>query len=149
MNWAAIFWLLLLVFFIWTEAATVTITSLWFAIGALVAMLASLLGAQLWLQVVLFVAVSGLLLLLLRPIVRRHFTPKLIRTNVDAVIGSEGIVTTQIDNLQAQGTVKLGAVEWSARSTAGDIIKPGTQVKVDRIEGVKVFVTPVEVNVTV
>lgn len=149
MNWAAIVWLALLVFFLWAEAATVTVISLWFAAGALVALAASLLGAQLWLQVVLFVGVSGLLLLLLRPILRKHFNPKISRTNIDAIIGSRGIVTGQIDNLQAQGTVKLGAVEWSARSTTGEPIPVGTQVKVDRIEGVKVYVTPVEVNATV
>ena len=145
MNWAAIVWLALLVFFLWAEAATVTVISLWFAAGALVAMAASLFGAQLWLQVVLFVGISGLLLLLLRPILRKHFTPKISRTNVDAVIGSRGYVTADIDNIAATGTVKLGAMEWTARSADGSPICAGTLVQVERIEGVKAIVSPAEI----
>jgi len=68
---------------------------------------------------------------------------------VDAVIGTEGIVTAQVDNLKATGSVKLGALEWSARSTSGEPIEPGTRVKVDRVEGVKVYISPVEVTQTV
>lgn len=147
MNWAAIIWLVLMIFFLFIEASTVSIVSLWFAFGALSAMIASFFGAELWLQVLLFVAVSCILLASLRPLARKYFTPKLIRTNVDAVIGQTGIVTEQIDNLSAQGKVKLGAVEWSARSTAQEPIAPGTKVAVDRVEGVKVFVTPVKETV--
>ena len=95
------------------------------------------------------VAVSAVLLWLLRPVAKKYFTPKLVRTNVDAVIGTEGIVTAEVDNLKATGTVKLGALEWSARSTNGEPITPGTRVRVDRVEGVKAYVTPVDVNVTV
>ena len=146
MNWAAIIWLVLMVVFICAESATVSMTSLWFAVGALIAMIASLLGAQLWIQVCLFVAVSAVLLWLLRPVAKKYFTPKLVRTNVDAVIGTEGIVVEEIDNLRATGTVKLGALQWTARSTSGEKILPGTCVKVDRIEGVKAFVTPVEIK---
>ena len=146
MNWAAIIWLVLMIVFICAESATVSMTSLWFALGALVAMIASLLGAQLWLQVCLFVAVSAVLLWLLRPVAKKYFTPMLVRTNVDAIIGTEGIVTAQINNLNAVGTVKLSGLEWSARSSSGDPIAPGTRVKVDRIEGVKAYVTPVEIK---
>ena len=149
MNWAAIIWLGLMVFFIFTELASISMTSVWFAVGALVAMIASLLHAPLALQVVLFVAVSGVLLWLLRPVVKKYFTPKLVRTNVDAVIGTEGIVTARVDNLNATGTVKLGALEWSARSVSGDPIEVGSRVRVERVEGVKVFVTAVESTVTV
>lgn len=147
MNWAAIIWLVLLILFIFVEASTVAVVSLWFAAGALTAMVASLLGAQVWLQVVLFLAVSGVLLCALRPAVRKLFTPKLTRTNVDSVIGSHGIVTGDIDNTVSKGQVKLGAMEWTARSTTGELIPKGTQVKVDKIEGVKVYVTPVNVTV--
>lgn len=149
MNWAAIIWLVLMVVFLILEASTVTMVSLWFAAGSLAALLVSLLWAPVWLQVLLFLAVSGALLALLRPLVRKHFTPKLTKTNVDAVVGSTGLVTVAIDNLEAQGWVKLGAMEWTARSTSGDPIPAGTQVRVDRIEGVKAFVTPVEVTVQV
>lgn len=146
MNWAAIFWLVLLVMFILAEASTVAVVSLWFAAGSLVAILASLLGAPLWLQTVLFFAVSILLLLLLRPVLQEFFVPKLTRTNVDAVIGTRGIVTQHIDNLAANGRIKLGGMEWAARSSTGEIIEAGTEAKVDKIEGVKVFVTPVPVS---
>ena len=149
MNWAAITWLALLVIFIMAEATTVTITSIWFAAGALVAMIAALLNAQLWLQVVLFFAVSAILLLSLRPLLKKYFTPRLTRTNVDAVIGTQGVVTANIDNIASQGTIKLGAMEWTARSSSGETIPAGTVVKVDRIEGVKAFVTPVAVGAEV
>lgn len=148
MNWAAIVWLILLILFVLMEASTVSVVSLWFAAGALVAMTASLLGAQLWLQVLLFVAVSVVLLIALRPMVKKLFTPKLTRTNVDSVIGGCGIVTGDIDNMMSQGQVKMGAMEWTARSTTGEPIAKGTQVMVDKIEGVKVFVTPVHAEVT-
>ena len=140
-----IIWLVLMIAFLIAEAATVVTISLWFAGGALVALVASLLGAPLWLQVALFFLVSAALLGSLRGMVRKHFTPKLARTNVDAIIGSSGYVTAEIDNIKATGTVKLGAMEWSARATAGAPIAVGTLVKVDKIEGVKVFVTPAEV----
>lgn len=142
-------WLALIVLFLIAEAATVTMVSLWFAAGAVVAMIAALLGAPVWLQIALFLIVSAALLACLRSVVRKHFTPKLTRTNVDAVIGSEGYVTADIDNLSATGSVKLGAMEWTARSTAGSPISKGTLVKVDKIEGVKVFVTAIEVEATV
>lgn len=149
MNWAAIIWLILLVVFIVAEAGTVTVTSIWFAIGAFAAMIAALLGAQVWLQVVLFIVVSGALLMALRPLTKKYLTPKLSRTNLDAVIGSVGVVTGRIDNITAEGKVKLGAMEWTARSSSGEIIETGTQIKVDRIEGVKVYVTPVKSAVEV
>ena len=138
-------WLALMVVFLIAEAATVVMVSLWFAAGALVALVASLLGAAIWLQVVLFLAVSAALLASLRPVVRKYFTPKLTRTNVDSIIGSSGYVTADIDNVSAAGSVKLGAMEWTARSVTGEKIKAGTLVKVEKIEGVKAFVTPVEV----
>ena len=149
MNLATIVWLVLLVAFLAVEAATVTILSLWFAAGALAAMIAALLGAALWLQVLLFLAVSTLALLALRPLCRKYLRPRLTATNVDSVIGSIGLVTAPIDNLSAVGQVKLGAMEWSARSSSGDPLPAGTRIRVDRIEGVKVFVSPTEVPANV
>ena len=143
-----IIWLALLIIFLIAEAATVTMVSLWFAAGSLAALIVSLLGGTWAAQVITALVVSNLLLACLRPVVRKHFTPKLSKTNVDAVIGSKGYVTADIDNVGATGTVKLGAMEWTARSTSGAPVPKGTLVKVDRIEGVKVFVTPAEVEVT-
>ena len=139
----AIIWLVLMVVFLIAEALTVATVSLWFAAGALVALLVSLLGLHVWLQVALFLVVSGGLLACLRPMVKRHFTPKLTPTNVDAIVGTRGVVTAEVDNVCAAGQVKLNGMDWSARSTDGSIIPAGTQVKVDRIEGVKAFVSPV------
>ena len=103
MNWAAILWLILMVVLLITEASTVTLVSLWFAGGALAALLMSLLGAAVWIQVLAFLAVSAVLLTALRPIAKKHFTPKLTATNVDSVIGSTGLVTAAIDNVSAAG----------------------------------------------
>ena len=145
MNWAAIMWLILLVVFLLAEAATVGMVSAWFAVGALAAMVTALLHGPVWLQTVLFVAVSAGLLLALRPLVRKYLSPNLTATNVDSVVGSTGIVTAAIDNVSAAGQVKLGAMDWTARSTSGQPIPVGTLVKVDKIEGVKAYVTPAEI----
>lgn len=145
MKFAAFVWLGLMILFLIAEGATVSLVSLWFAAGAVVAMFAALLGAGAWLQTGLFLAVSGALLLMLRPIVRRYLVPKITPTNVDSLVGATGLVTETIDNVTASGQVKLGAMEWTARSTTGENIPQGTLIRVDRIEGVKVYVTPVNV----
>ena len=142
----AIIWLALMVVFLIAEALTVSMVSLWFAAGAVVALLLSLLHLQVWVQVVVFFVVSGVLLACLRPMVRRHVAPKIVPTNVDAIVGTRGIVTAEIDNVCAAGQVKVNGMEWSARSTTGEIIPEGTLIRVERIEGVKAFVTPVKVH---
>ena len=146
MNWFAIVWLALAVAFLAAEAATVTVISLWFAAGALAAMTSALLGAGVFLQVGIFLLVSAAALTALRPLVRKYLTPKLTATNIDSVIGSVGIVTSDIDNISAAGQVKLNGMDWSARSSSGASIPTGTKVRVDKIEGVKVFVSPAEVS---
>lgn len=145
MKLAAFVWLGLMILFLIAEGATVSLVSLWFAAGAVVAMFAALLGAGVWLQTGLFLVVSGALLLMLRPIVRRYLVPKITATNVDSLVGATGLVTVAIDNVTASGQVKLGAMEWTARSTTGENIPQGSLIRVDRIEGVKVYVTPVNV----
>lgn len=139
----SLIWLGLLIAFLVVEGATVAMVSLWFAAGSLAALIASMLGAPGWVQIALFVAVSVALLLALRPWARRYADAKKTPTNVDAVIGTQGYVTAAVDNLAAQGQVKLGGMTWTARSSSGDPIPEGTRIRVDRIEGVKVFVTPV------
>lgn len=148
MNWAAAFWLIMIVVFLLAEASTVMLVSTWFAIGSLAAMLMALIGAGTGLQIAVFVIISAVCLTALRPLVRRHIAPKLTKTNVDAVVGSTGLVTVAIDNVSAQGQVKLGAMEWTARSESGDAIPQGTLVKVVRIEGVKAIVSPVRETVS-
>jgi len=145
MNWAAITWLILMLALLAAEASTVTLVSLWFAAGALAAMVVSLLGGAVWLQITVFLVISTILLTALRPLVRKYITPRLTATNIDSVIGSTGLVTVAIDNVSAAGQVKLGAMVWTARATSGIPIPEGTLVRVDKIEGVKVFVSPAEV----
>ena len=140
----SVLWFVLLVVFILAEASTVTMVSIWFVIGSLAAMIVSFLGGQFWLQVVVFLAVSAFLLIALRPVAKKFLAPRIVKTNVDSVIGAKGRVTASIDNVEAKGQVKLGAMEWTARSTDGSPIEKDTLVTVDRIEGVKVFVTPVK-----
>ena len=147
MNWAAVFWLTMIVVFLLAEASTVTLVSLWFAAGSLAAMLVALTGAGIGFQVTVFVIVAAVCLTALRPLVRKHIKPKLTKTNVDAVVGSTGLVTVAIDNVSAVGQVKLGAMYWTARSVSGDPIAEGTLVKVERIEGVKAIVSPVKETV--
>ena len=150
MNWAAIIWLAIMAVLLIVEAACpIHLVSIWFAAGALVAMIISMLGGELWLQIIAFCIVSGALLAGLWPFIRKFLNPHLTKTNVDSVIGTEGIVTADIDNLNAVGQVKLGGMEWTARSTSGENIPTGTRIRVDRIEGVKAFVSPAEVTETV
>ena len=143
----SIIWLALMIFFIWLEAETVAVVSLWFAAGSLVAAIIGWSGGGLGFQIAGFAVVSGVLLLLLRPITKRYFTPKLAKTNLDAIIGKEGLVTKDINNTTSEGQVKLSGMEWTARSTSGEQIPQGTQIKVDKIEGVKVYVSPVHTPV--
>lgn len=142
MNWSAIIWLALMVVFLIVEGATVSLVSLWFAVGSLGALVADLLGAPEWLQMLLFLVLSSVLLAGLRPFIKKFIKPKVTATNTDSVIGSAGYVTEDIDNLSARGQVKLGGMFWSARSTSGNPIQQGTKITVDKIEGVKVFVSP-------
>lgn len=136
-------WALLAVGFAVLEGCTVAMVSLWFSVGALAALVLALLGAKLWLQAAAFLVVSGVLLALLRPMLRRYV--KITKTNVDSVPGSQGLVTQSIDNAAFEGQVKLGALTWTARSSSGAPISAGTQVTVDRVEGVKLFVSPAKV----
>ena len=141
MNWEAIFWLIAMVIFMAAEAMTVSLVSIWFAVGALGAIIVALTGGGLTFQVTVFLVLAVALLLSLRGIVRKHFTPRITRTNIDSVIGATGVVVTPVNNIAALGQVQIGGVEWSARSTTGSHIPAGALVKVDKIEGVKVFVS--------
>lgn len=148
MNWAAIIWLGFVLAFLLTETSTVALISLWFAIGALAALIVSFFASVVW-QIVVFFAVSIILLAALRPLVRKYLQPKIVKTNVDAVIGAVGLVTADIDNISACGEVKLGGIYWSARSTSGETLVTGTKIRVDRIEGVKVFVSEAKTTANV
>lgn len=138
-----IVWLVLLVAFAAAEAITVGLTSIWFAAGALAALVAALLGGPLWVQVTLFLLVSLLCLAAVRPLAKKHLNNKVEATNADRVIGAQAQVTEDIDNIHGKGAVIIRGMAWSARSEDGGPITAGTMVKVLRIEGVKVFVEPI------
>ena len=128
-------WLVLLLLFSLGEALTVGLTSIWFAAGALAALVCALLGGPIWLQIGLFLVVSVLCLLAVRPLAK-----KFQHTNADRILGTEAQVTENIDNIQGKGAVTIGGVAWSARSEDGTPIPAGSLVRILRIEGVKVFV---------
>ena len=138
-------WLVLLILFAAGEAVTVGLTSIWFAAGSLAALIAALLGGPFWVQVPLFLAVSLLCLLAVRPLAKRLLNDKVVPTNADRVIGAEAQVTEDIDNIHGKGAVVIRGVTWSARSQDGGPISAGAMVRVLRIEGVKVFVEPIAV----
>ena len=147
MNWAAYMWLALMVGFLIAEAVCpFHLVSIWFAAGSLVSLITAVLGAQLWLQVTVFLVISVGLLIATMPLVKKFVNPKVVKTNVDSVIGSMGYVTEAVDNISAAGQVKLGGMYWTARSEDGHPIAAGTLVEVTRIEGVKAFVKAVPVE---
>ena len=130
-----VFWLAAFIALCVGEAATVGLVCIWFAAGALGAFLTAMLGGPFWLQLIVFAAVSALALALLRPAVSRRV--KLRRSPTNA------LVTETVDNGSGTGLVSVLGQTWTARSELGVVIPAGTQVKVRRIEGVKVFVETV------
>ena len=113
-----IFWVALTIALSAGEAATAGLTVIWFA-------------------------VSGLSLALLRPVTAKHFFTPRSPTNADRVIGKEAQVTQEINNEAGQGQVLVLGQTWTARSQLGVVIPAGVMVRVLRIEGVKVFVEAV------
>lgn len=142
-----IVWVALLILFGIGEAITVGLTSIWFAAGSLAALIAALLNGPLWLQVVLFLMVTTLSLLAIRPLAAKYLNSQVEPTNADRVIGAQACVVEAIDNLQATGAVRIAGMVWTARSENGAPIAPGTLVRVLRIEGVKVYVEEIKEEV--
>jgi len=140
-----IFWLVMLIACIVIEAATMGLTTVWFAGGALVAILAAALHAPVAVQIVLFLVVSLLLLFFTRPVAVKYFNRDRVKTNAESLIGKQAIVTADIDNIQGTGQAILNGQEWSARSVKDDMrISAGTVVNVQAINGVKLIVKPDE-----
>lgn len=137
-------WTGLLIVFTIGEGVTVGLTAIWFAAGSLAALICALLGGPLWLQIVLFIVISALCLLAIRPLAHKYFNSKVEPTNADRILGTEAVVTEAINNLQAIGAVRIGGITWSARSESDTLIPTGTLVRVLRIEGVKVYVEKVK-----
>lgn len=135
-------WIALLGVFIVVEGATVALVSIWFIAGAALAAVFALCGLPIWSQCVAFAVVSAVLLIFLRPFLRKYIDSKKVNTNVDALIGKRAVVTETIDNLHAQGAVNVGGNIWTARSINEETISADTVVIIRKIEGVKAFVEP-------
>lgn len=135
-----IFWIVLLIVLIVVEAVTAQMVTVWFAAGAVAAIAAELLDAQVWLQWTVFIVVSAIALVATRPLVRKLTKTKVQPTNADRVIGQIAIVTEEIDNIEAKGQVSVGGSVWTARSTDGSVIEKNERVMVENIEGVKLIV---------
>ena len=137
----AVVWLVAMVVLLIVEAIVPGLVSIWFAIGALAALIAALLNAPLWLQVVWFLAVSVATLVLTRPLAQRYVNSRVQPTNADALIGRDCVVTEDIDNLAGTGAVKIGGKVWTARTEdENDRYAQGDVVRAVRIEGVKLIV---------
>ena len=148
MKEMTLFWLVAMIALFVVEAATVNLMTLWFAFGALAALVASLLGGELWLQIVIFVAVTIITLIPTRKLAKKYFSKNHHQaTNSDIVIGKDCVVTEDIDNLLATGAVKCLGKEWTARSESGKKIVAGETVTAVAIEGVKLIVRP-KVSIT-
>lgn len=136
----SIIWLVVLAILLVIEFLTLGLTTVWFAGGALVAFLVSLAGGPLWLQLLLCIAVSVVLLLFTRPLAVKYLNKDVQKTNVDSILGQKGIVTATIDNLKAEGQVTIQGMEWTARAKNGNTIEKGKVVRVTAVEGVKLIV---------
>ncbi len=140
MNWILV-WVVLLVAFLVIEVATMGLTTLWFAGGALVAGILAVLHAPVYLQIAAFVVVSVVLIVFTRPIAVRYFNVDRVKTNAESIVGKKAIVTTAINNLKAEGQVTVNGMEWTARSVADDVVIPeGAVVYIVAINGVKLIV---------
>lgn len=134
-------WLGILAVMVVLEIVTTQLVSVWFAVGALAAMLVTLAGVDaLWIQIVVFVVVSAIAVAVTRPLVRKMVNKKAEPTNADMVIGKIGVVTDKIDNIAETGLVKVNGSLWTARTADGSVVEIGEKVNVLKISGVKLIV---------
>ncbi len=139
-----IIWLIILAVCLIAEIATLGLVTIWFAGGALVAFFVALVTDSLLIQMIVFFAVSLLLLFFTRPIAARFYNNKRTKTNVESLVGEYCKVTEEIDNFNGTGTVFLNGLEWTARSKSEEVIPLDTRVKVCAVDGVKVIVEKAE-----
>lgn len=135
-----IFWVVLLVVLVVIEAVTAQMVTIWFAAGAAAGIVAELLGAEVWLQWVVFIAVSAIALIVTRPLVRKLTKTKIQPTNADRCIGQTAVVTEDIDNIEGKGQVQVNGTVWTARSSDGSVFRKDEHVTVEKIDGVKLIV---------
>ena len=140
METTSICWLAVFVLLIVIEFATMGLTTIWFAGGAVAGFIASMLGANVVIQAAAFFAVSIVLLIFTRPFAVRYINSNKAKTNIDSLIGQEALVLEEINNIQETGCARLDGKEWTARSVDDTVIPANTVVIVERIEGVKLIV---------
>lgn len=135
-------WFILFVIFVAAEIVTAgALVSIWFCFGALAAMFAAMAGMSFTIQMVIFIAVSVVLLIFTKPFAKKLLNGRIEATNAPALIGKYGIVTEEINNIEAVGAVKIDGKIWMARSSdEREIIKEGAEVKILDIQGVKLIV---------
>lgn len=138
------FWLTIFIILLIVEIATMALTTVWFSVGAVFALFASLLGASLVVQIVIFLVVSFLVLFLYRPLALKYVNQRLTKTNVDDLVGKEGRITEKVDNLSQTGRMVINGMDWAARTESDAItIEPDTVVKVLKVVGVRLIVEPI------
>lgn len=138
-------WLGIVALFLVIEAATVGLTTIWFAGGALIAAIAAWIGAGEAVQWILFIAVSLVLLIFTRPVAVRYMNKDVEKTNVERLMGQKAVVIQEIDNLNQAGLIRVGDVEWMARTKSDDIQIPEKAVVVIKeVQGVKLIVEEVK-----
>ena len=140
METTSICWLAVFVLLIVIELATMGLTTIWFAGGAVAGFIASMLGANVVIQAVVFFVVSIVLLIFTRPFAVRYINSNKTKTNIDGLIGQEALVLEEINNIRESGCARLEGKEWTARSVDDTVIPADTVVIVERIEGVKLIV---------
>lgn len=135
-----VFWLLMIVIFAAAEIFTYQLVSVWFAGGAVGALIAYIAGGNLTVQWIVFVVVSIVFLAASRPLARKlkRKTPE--RTNADGLVGKTARITERVDNINGSGQAVIGGIAWTVRSADGETIEPEEQVVIEKIEGVKLIV---------
>ena len=136
----AYFWFAAAAILVIVEIATLGLTTIWFAAGALAAGFLSLANMHLVIQIVVFAAVAALLLFMTRPWAAKYLNSQTKKTNADSLIGEICLVTTPINNLKAEGQAVVKGQEWTARSIDGSLIPEGAKVRIVGISGVKLMV---------
>lgn len=144
MDIIKIIWISLVVVFLVVEAIVPGLISIWFGLGAIVALISSFFGAPIWLQIILFLVVSVIALILTRPLAHKYVNSRVQATNADKVIGENATVTETIDNVAGSGAVNVGGRTWTARSATGEVLEKGSLTVVKTIEGVKLIVQSVK-----
>jgi membrane protein implicated in regulation of membrane protease activity len=132
-------WVALTVIFSVIEALTFGLTTVWFALAALVMVFLSFFPIPFVFQIIIFLAVSACLLIFTRPVAIKKFKTGTEKTNVDSLVGKHALVLKQIGEFE-RGEIKLNGQIWSARSENSSVINEGTKCEVVRIEGVQAIV---------